>query len=87
MPLKLSMNGINKSREEIIIEHLKKNDFITLPSVFSNFNHLKFSPVTISELDMFTPAGGLVLYVRSFTNLNFSNLTSSIIEDNQGQVC
>lgn len=87
MSLKLSMKGINKTREEIIKEHLRKNDFTTLPSVFINFNHLKFSPVTISELDMFTPASGSVLYVRSITNPNFSNSTTSIVEDNQGQVC
>ena len=87
MSLKLNMKGINKSREEIIQEHLRKNDFRTLPSVFIHFNHLKFSPVTISELDMFTPASGSVVYARSITNPNLGNSTSSIIEDNQGQVC
>jgi hypothetical protein len=87
MSLKLNLKGISKTREEIIQEHQRKNDFKALPSIFTHFNHLKYSPVTISELDMFTPASDSVLYARSITYTNHSSETSSIIEDNQGQVC
>lgn len=87
MSQKLNMKGIAKSREELIQEHSQKVNLINIPTAFTHFNPLKFSHVTIAELDLFTPPSLSVLYARTITHPNITNQTSSIIEDSQGNAC
>lgn len=87
MSQKLNLKGIAKTREELIQEHSKQVGLESVPAAFTHFNPLKFSHVTIAELDLFTPPSLSVLYARTITHPNTTSTTSSIIEDNQGNVC
>lgn len=85
----MNTKGISKTREDLIQEHLKQlSANHVIPAAFLYFNPLKFTPVQMSDLDMFTPASLSVLYVKTITNSNVSNgETSTIIEDSQLSVC
>ena len=89
MSCSLITKGLSKTRDELIKEHLDQTvSNSSIPAAFLYFNPLKYTPVLINDLDLYTPPSLSVLYALTVTPSNyFNNVLSTIIEDSEGTVC